>query len=71
MSEISDRNFIKLNLEKLHDETIIKILLNYKSKLDECKARVEKPKIGTYIFTNKLTDNLAFMIRKSIEGYLN
>ncbi len=65
--EINDLDYIGANIVKLPDEAIIKILLNYKDKLDECKARIEKQGIGTFLYLKKIPKNLAFHIRKAIE----
>ena len=65
--EVSDINFIAANLPKLPEESIIKILLNFRDKLDEHKARVEKQGIGTFIYLKKIPTLLAYHMRKAIE----
>lgn len=65
--EVNDIDYIEANITKLPDEAIIKILLTYKDKLDEHKARIEKQGIGTFLYLKKIPKNLAYHIRKSIE----
>lgn len=68
--EVSDSAFIEVNLPKLTSEDIIKILWMFKHELDKRKARIEKPGIGTYIYTNKMSPNLLREMRKCIEEFL-
>lgn len=67
---MDDIEYIKTNILKLPDAVIIKILITFYDKLDECKARVEKQGIGTYLLLDKIPKNLSFNIRKLIETAL-
>ncbi len=68
--QISDIEFIKININKIPEDVIIKILLTFCDKLDEHKVRVEKQGIGTYLMLDKMPANLAYNIRKLIEKAL-
>jgi hypothetical protein len=67
---INDKDFIALHLPKLSETNIINIIINYKLDLDKYGARLEKPNIGTYIYLNKLPDQVLLNIRKSVETYI-
>lgn len=68
--EQSDTDYIALNLCKLPEENIIKILLNFREKLDECNARIEKSGVGTFLYLKKINPLLAFHIRRAIEALI-
>lgn len=65
--EVNDIDYIAANITKLPEDALIKLLLNFREKLDENKARVEKQGIGTFLYLKKISKNLAYHIRKSIE----
>ncbi len=67
--EINDYSFIESHFPKIPEECIIKILINFKDRLDKCNARIEKPNIGTFIYLQNITPTLAYQLRKSIEMY--
>lgn len=67
---INDIDYIAANLPRLPEESIIRILLNYRDKLDENKARVEKQGVGTFIYLKKINPLLAFHLRRAIEAAL-
>ncbi len=67
---ISDKDFIAVNLPKISEQNIIAILLNFKIDLDKYNARLEKPNIGTYLYLNKIPGNILKKIRKDIEIYM-
>jgi hypothetical protein len=68
--EISDIAFVEANLPKLASEDIIKILYMFKHDLDKRKARIEKPGIGTYLYTSKILPDTMREMRKCIEEFL-
>ncbi len=65
-----NKEYIKSNISKLSNENIKNILVSYREQLDLCEARKEKQNIGTFLFVDKMTPDLATHIRRSITYYL-
>ena len=68
---MTDHDYIKNNILKLSTEQIQRILVNYKELLDKTNARIEKKNIGTYLFLERISPDLALQIKRSIAYYLD